>query len=48
MILTLVALPLVHLIFGFPVFVIPMAASALTLVLFMNVPASAIHQNLFG
>jgi len=48
MILTLVVLPLVLLVFGFPVFVILLAASALTLVVFMNVPASAIHQNLFG
>lgn len=48
MILTLVILPFALLVFGFPVFVVLLSASVLTLVFFMDVPASAIHQNLFG
>lgn len=48
MTLTLGLLPILLLVLGFPIFVVLLASSALTLALFMNVPLSAIHQNLFG
>lgn len=48
MILTLVLLPVLLLILGFPIFIILLASGTVTLAFFMNVPMSAIHQNLFG
>ena len=41
-------LPLGLLVFGFPVFIVLMAASTMALAVYMNVPLTAIHQNLFG
>lgn len=41
-------LPIALLILGFPIFVVLLAPSAIALAFFMNIPMSAIHQNLFG
>jgi len=40
--------PLVLLLIGFPIFLVLLTAVAVALVLFMNVPLAALHQNLFG
>jgi C4-dicarboxylate transporter, DctM subunit len=42
------AVPVVLLLAGFPIFVVLLATVAVALVLFMNVPVAALHQNLFG
>lgn len=41
-------LPLVLLVAGFPIFLVLLTAASVALVLFMNVPLAALHQNLFG
>jgi C4-dicarboxylate transporter DctM subunit len=48
MILALGALPVLLLLAGFPIFVVLLAASSVALVFLMNVPLSALHQNLYG
>jgi C4-dicarboxylate transporter DctM subunit len=48
MILALGILPVTLLLLGFPLFVVLLAASAVALTFFMNVPLVALHQNLFG
>jgi C4-dicarboxylate transporter, DctM subunit len=40
--------PLVLLLIGFPIFLVLLTAVTVALVLFMNVPLAALHQNLFG
>lgn len=40
--------PAILLLFGFPIFVVLLAGSVLTLAIFMQVPLTAIQQNLFG
>jgi C4-dicarboxylate transporter, DctM subunit len=42
------AVPVVLLLAGFPIFVVLLTTVAVALVLFMNVPVAALHQNLFG
>lgn len=41
-------LPLALLIVGFPIFLVLLTSVAVALVLFMNIPLAALHQNLFG
>ena len=41
-------LPVTLLILGFPIFLVLLSAVTVALVLFMNVPLAALHQNLFG
>jgi C4-dicarboxylate transporter DctM subunit len=41
-------LPLFLLLIGFPIFLVLLSAVAVALVLFMNLPLAALHQNLFG
>jgi C4-dicarboxylate transporter DctM subunit len=41
-------LPLALLILGFPIFLVLLTSVAVALVLFMNIPLAALHQNLFG
>ncbi len=41
-------LPLILLILGFPIFLVLLTSVAAALVLFMNIPLAALHQNLFG
>lgn len=41
-------LPVVLLLLGFPIFLVLLAASSVALVFYMNVPLTALHQNLFG
>lgn len=41
-------LPVALLIIGFPIFLVLLTAVTVALVLFMNVPLAALHQNLFG
>jgi len=41
-------LPLTLLLLGFPIFLVLLTAVTVALVLFMNVPLAALHQNLFG
>ena len=48
MALTLALLPVVLLAAGMPIFLVLLAASAATLLLFMDVPLAALHQTLFG
>lgn len=48
MTLTLAVVPLLLLLLGFPIFVVLLAGSSLTLAFYMNVPVTAIQQNLFG
>ncbi|MFT6676673.1 MAG: C4-dicarboxylate transporter DctM subunit [Sulfitobacter sp.] len=45
---TLALLPLLMLVMGFPIFVVLLSSSTVALALFMNVPLTAVHQNLFG
>jgi C4-dicarboxylate transporter, DctM subunit len=42
------ALPLILLLAGFPIFLVLLTAVTVALVLFMNMPLAALHQNLFG
>lgn len=48
MIITLVALPLLAIFVGLPVFVSLLLAVLATLAFFMNVPSTMVHQTLFG
>lgn len=48
MTLTLVALPLLLLLAGFPIFVVLLTASVFTLSFHMTIPMAAVPQNLFG
>jgi C4-dicarboxylate transporter, DctM subunit len=48
MIFALGFVPLVLLLIGFPIFLVLLTAVTVALVLFMNVPLAALHQNLFG
>jgi|TARA_R110001599_G_scaffold147267_1_gene330570 C4-dicarboxylate transporter DctM subunit len=48
MILSLVVLPALLLVFGLPIFFVLLSSSLLTIVFFMNIPLSAVHQNLLG
>jgi len=41
-------LPLALLLLGFPIFLVLLTAATIAMVLFMNVPLAALHQNLFG
>lgn len=41
-------LPLVLLLLGFPIFLVLLTSVTAALVLFMNIPLAALHQNLFG
>ena len=41
-------LPITLLLLGFPIFLVLLSAVTVALVLFMNVPLAALHQNLFG
>jgi C4-dicarboxylate transporter DctM subunit len=45
---SLALLPVALLLLGFPIFLVLLAASAVTLVFLMNVPLAALQQNLFG
>lgn len=44
----LVAVPVVLLLFGFPIFLVLLTSVTVALVFFMHVPLAALHQNLFG
>ena len=46
--LALGVLPVILLLLGFPIFIVLLAASSAALGLYMTMPLSAIHQNLFG
>ncbi|MBR9763373.1 MAG: TRAP transporter large permease [Rhodobacteraceae bacterium] len=48
MIWTLVALPLLMLVLGFPIYIVLLGAGTATLSLTMSLPLQAIHQNVFG
>ncbi len=48
MVWAMVALPLVLLILGFPIFLVLLATSAVVLVFFSADPATVIHQMMFG
>ncbi|MFV0243645.1 MAG: TRAP transporter large permease [Qingshengfaniella sp.] len=48
LILTLVVLPLVLMLAGFPIYLILLSASAATMALTMNVPMMALHQYMFS
>ncbi len=48
MIWTLVALPIVSLLLGLPIFLVLMVAVIATLAFFMNMPATMLHQTIFG
>jgi C4-dicarboxylate transporter DctM subunit len=41
-------LPLALLVLGFPIFLVLLTSVTVALVLFMNIPVAALHQNLFG
>lgn len=41
-------LPVILFLSGFPIFLVLLTTSTVTLIFFMNVPAAALHQNLFG
>lgn len=48
MVWVMVALPVVLLVLGFPIFLVLLATSAAVLVFFVDVPATVIHQVMFG
>jgi C4-dicarboxylate transporter DctM subunit len=48
MIWTLGALPLALMLFGFPIFIVLLAAVTSTLLMFMQVPLTVLHQTMFG
>src|SRR6266568_5533668 len=41
-------LPVILLLFGFPIFVVLLASVSVALAFFMHMPLAALHQNLFG
>lgn len=45
---SLLVLPSILLVFGFPVFVVLLAASAVAIIVFMDLPIAALHQSMFG
>lgn len=48
MIWTLLALPLLLLVLGFPIFVVLLASAAISILLHFNVPFTVLHQVMFG
>jgi C4-dicarboxylate transporter DctM subunit len=48
MALTMVALPIVLLVLGLPIFLVLLTTSAVVLVFFLDVPLAIIHQQMFG
>ena len=44
----LLVVPSVLLVFGFPVFIILLAAASVAIILFMDLPLAALHQSMFG
>lgn len=48
MIFALGILPIILLIFGFPIFLVLLTAVTVALLFYMNVPLAVLHQNLFG
>jgi C4-dicarboxylate transporter, DctM subunit len=45
---SLLILPSILLVFGFPVFIVLMAAAAVAIIFFMDLPLAALHQSMFG
>jgi C4-dicarboxylate transporter, DctM subunit len=48
MTLSLLVLPTFLLVFGFPVFIVLLAAAAAAVLIFMDLPVAALHQSMFG
>ena len=48
MIFALVVLPLALLVFGLPIFIVLLLSSVVMLAFWMNIPMTAVHQNLFA